>query len=253
MKSLTRPASPRRGGFTLIELLVVIAIIAILAAMLLPALSKAKQKAQQTNCLNQLRQLGLGFNLYLGDFNDTMPSDGSRIGWHQEDWIWWQPSGNPLYTLDKSPLLVMINARTNILRCPMDLDDKGRTTSAPPSGYYFSYSVNGLGDPQASPPTSGLASNWRGPAYSPWTPFKVTRVHRPSDLIMLAEEPVSQTAPTEMPTGYSAIIDDGRWVPAQNTITLRHSKRGNVNFLDGHSQNVDYQFAADKTHYDPLN
>lgn len=71
---MTNPMPQRpRNVFTLIELLVVIAIIAILAAMLLPALAKARAKAQSTNCVNNMKQIGLGLTMYIDDHDGMMP------------------------------------------------------------------------------------------------------------------------------------------------------------------------------------
>lgn len=71
--SVIRAPAQKGGAFTLIELLVVIAIIAILAAILLPVLSAAQERANRTTCLNDMKQLGAGCQIFADEHNDQLP------------------------------------------------------------------------------------------------------------------------------------------------------------------------------------
>ena len=75
-----------KKGFTLIELLVVIAIIAILAAILFPVFAQAREKARQASCLSNVKQLGTATQLYIDDYDETLPYRMRFDGWPGSEW-----------------------------------------------------------------------------------------------------------------------------------------------------------------------
>ena len=240
-----------RSGFTLVELLVVLAIIATLAALLLPALAKGRSRAQATACGNNLRQLGLAFQLYLPDNADTFPTSSpkSSLGPQPEDWVWWQVAAGPNGVTMRNPgqgsvIKYLGQYQPSLLRCPADRDAGSRETlwkSNPGvEQYFYSYSLNAHSD-------QGMAS-YISRDRSTIIPNKGSRVRHPSDKVMLAEE---KGAANDGPG--SAVIDDGRWVPPGYPLTSRHAGRANVTMADGHTESVPFNY-ADMKHperYDP--
>ncbi len=126
-----------RRGFTLIELLVVIAIIAILAAILFPVFSKAREKARQTQCQNNQRQIALAILMYAQEHEETLPSAGT---------VWQQIKMSS--ALSANTALIQSGAASTALKCP------NKTTVA--NGYVYNIKASrlSLGDTRVVDPTA---------------------------------------------------------------------------------------------------
>ena len=208
----------RQTSFTLIELLVVIAIIAILAAMLLPALSAARERARSSNCLANLKQLGLNARMYI---DDNSPVLCGMFHYRSSEWQEW---GAPLYNDGRDTNFK--NKQTGILRlitCPSVAQDFATDIE-------YLYHTYGMLVTQGTIPSevyvpSAAAAHLGG--------VNTARISDPSNYLLYADSQVPDTNKSaarlvlgEKDPKTSDAKRTGQFAP-------RHGNIGNICFADG--------------------
>ncbi|HVT88214.1 MAG TPA: type II secretion system protein [Tepidisphaeraceae bacterium] len=229
-------------AFTLVELLAVIGIIAVLVSLLLPALGRARESANRTACLSNLRQLGMAFQLYVQDNNGTYPNAANGVR-SDADWIYWQADRDPSQSRIAPYLAKQFNDRYFL--CPSD----DASSHPGPEAYRYSYTLNAR---------IGGAHKTTTDYLPEFPPIKQNKILRPSQKILMIDES-------------SAGIDDGAWAVFSlevtdgrdhNMLSNRHDKmaekigdshlgRRNATFVDGHADFINREWCLMPSYCDP--
>jgi len=205
-------------GFTLIELLVVIAIIAILAAILFPVFAQAREKARQTTCLSNTKQIGLACMMYTDDYDETYPYQAYVDGYYDHGW---NNEGIASGSVAKMLQPYVKNNKARI--CPSSPKRAGDIIDECTS-YLYGYFINGKA---------------------------VGAINAPADLEMFMERgqtlavyglyPTPTSAPTAYPITWDVDSDGVAGAPFKNNTTGKywpsvHNEGLNIAYADGHAK-----------------